>query len=780
MAKNIPKAEPSAGPSVGDIVYVLAKHKWKILASTLVTLGAAAAYFYRAPAMYESKSLVMVRYVISRNALDDIDSTSTPGGGRGVDSIMMAQAAILQSRDLARSVVEMLLGKRDPAATDEEKAPIDPDPKLVSRLSPGSPPNRLELDAVDTIIKQISASAGRGGNILNVSFKHKDPEVATRVLDAIVKQYLATHLSIYRSKKAADEILLEVTKSEGTLKRTEGDLLKLRAEKEILTLDSAITSLNAELVEARGQLSDADSRLAEQQARVEALLGAGAIARTTPPASPAGTPPAPPAAGTKPEGGEAAKPPASPLHPLVADGTMTRYQAVLVRLNGLRSENVSLLSKFTPESEAVKINQAQIATLEREQMALEQRHPEILAMLRPPSPGAGSGPVLDPLAEQAALKAAEVRKQKIEERIRQLEQRRTNLIQDAGIISQAERNQAINEENHKYLMISKKKAELDQKLNTDNIPNINVVQAASPGVEDVKKRVQIALGIAGAGPAISTALILLGGLILNRTIRRPAEFEEKLGFPLMVAIPFFPTLAKGRSVPRLKGPKDDPKQLTAPDPSTPPWDPDHCIRPHAEAIRDRLGLFFEVNAIDHKPKLIAVTGQTAGAGASTVASGIAAALSETGDGKVLLVDMGGTHGAAHPFFDGRPAPSLSTAIRSSRGSDEAADNLFLAKADNPNPGITSIGASRLARLMPDLKASYFDYIIFDMPPLGNTSPTPTMAAFMDQVLVVVESETSTREEILRHHRDLVASHAKVSTVLNKVKPYGPRTVVGSL
>lgn len=773
MAKNIQKAETSAGPSVGDVVYVLAKHKWKILLSTLAALGAAAAYFYKAPTIYESRSQIMVRYVVDRSAVDDINATSTPGASRGVDSVMLSQMAILQSRDLARSVVSLLLGKKDPSAT-EETAPIEADPQLVARLCPGSPPARLELDAIDTITKGIVASAGRGGNILDVRFSHADAQVASRILDTVVRQYLAKHLSIYRSKEAAADILLEVAKSEGTLKRTESDLLKLRAEKEILTLEGAITSLNTEMAEARVQLSDAESRLAEQQARVEALIGAGALGRTPPDTGgPSGT------GRESAESGAEDQSATSPLNPLVADGTVTRYQAVLMRLTGLRADNVALLSKFTPESDTVKINQSQIATLEREQAALEQRHPELLAMLRGTG-AAASGPVLDPLAEQAALKAAEVRKQKIEERLRQLVERRNDLIQDAGVISQAERNQAINEENHKYLMISKKKAEVDQKLNTDNIPNIAIVQTASPGTEDIKKRTQIALGIAGAGPAISTSLVLLFGLILNRTIRRPAEFEEKLGFPLMVAIPYFSDLAKGRSPLRLKGPKEDPKQLTAPDPSTPPWDPDHCIRPHAEAIRDRLGLFFEVNAIDHKPKLIAVTGQTAGAGASTVASGIAAALSETGDGKVLLVDMGGTHGAAHPFFDGRPAPALSTAIRSSRGSDEAADNLFLAKADNPNPGITSIGASRLARLMPDLKASYFDYIIFDMPPLGNTSPTPTMAAFMDQVLVVVESETSTREEILRHHRDLIASHAKVSTVLNKVKPYGPRSVVGSL
>ena len=58
------------------------------------------------------------------------------------------------------------------------------------------------------------------------------------------------------------------------------------------------------------------------------------------------------------------------------------------------------------------------------------------------------------------------------------------------------------------------------------------------------------------------------------------------------------------------------------------WEPDHFIRPYSEAIRDRLVLYFEINRMNHKPKLVAVTGCSEGAGASTLAGGLAAALSE--------------------------------------------------------------------------------------------------------------------------------------------------------
>ena len=93
-------------------------------------------------------------------------------------------------------------------------------------------------------------------------------------------------------------------------------------------------------------------------------------------------------------------------------------------------------------------------------------------------------------------------------------------------------------------------------------------------------------------------------------------------------------------------------------------------RPYCEAIRDRLGLYFELNHLTHKPKLVGVTGFSEAAGTSTLAAGLAASLSETNDGKVLLVDINLGPEDVHPFFKGKPAYSLtlllSQTVRSPR------------------------------------------------------------------------------------------------------------------
>jgi Mrp family chromosome partitioning ATPase len=77
-------------------------------------------------------------------------------------------------------------------------------------------------------------------------------------------------------------------------------------------------------------------------------------------------------------------------------------------------------------------------------------------------------------------------------------------------------------------------------------------------------------------------------------------------------------------------------------------------------------------------------------------------------------------------------------------------------------------------MMPNLKASDFDNIIFDMPPLSQTSPAWGMAAFMDKLLLVVEAEKINREVIKRSYRKLIAERDNVEVVVNKVRSYVPK------
>jgi hypothetical protein len=306
-------------------------------------------------------------------------------------------------------------------------------------------------------------------------------------------------------------------------------------------------------------------------------------------------------------------------------------------------------------------------------------------------------------------------------------QQRAKLISELGPrIEELERKKEVEETNYKHSQASLEKARIDETLDPSRIPNISVVQTPSPVTSasgDVRKFV---IGLAAGGLVVGIAIALLIELVLDRTIKRSRELETRLHIPLLLSIPYF-----NANDQRLRLPNNSETDLDEiPSSDIVPMENGDLLRPFCEAIRDRLGLFFDLNHMAHKPKLVAVTGLAENAGASTLAAGLANALSDGTEGKVILVDK---------------------------------------------PPATR----RFYNMLMEFKASDLDYVVFDMPSLGDTSATLPLAGFMDTVLLVVEAEKSSGDAVKRAYEQLAAK-TKVSVVFNKSRSYGPRWLEGEL
>jgi Mrp family chromosome partitioning ATPase len=193
-----------------------------------------------------------------------------------------------------------------------------------------------------------------------------------------------------------------------------------------------------------------------------------------------------------------------------------------------------------------------------------------------------------------------------------------------------------------------------------------------------------------------------------------------------------------------------------------------------DALRDRLVVYFESINLTRKPKLVAVTSTHKGAGVSTIAAGLASSLSETGDGRVLLVDMNMENGAAQQFFKGKPSCKLDDALESeTRDGALVSENLYVVTEDTFTEKLPRALPKRFASLIPKLKASDYDYIIFDMPPVSPTSVTARLSGFMDTVMLVIESEKTDQQVVQQANALLAQSKANVTAVLNKTKTYIP-------
>ena len=653
MAEIRRETQQHSGLNLSAILFALFKRKWTILICAAVGIIAAAVAYFFYPPVYESDAKLLVRYVLERSAVDPIEGAKPSGtSSSDVDKVIGAEIAILTSWDLAVQVAEAIGPKR---------------------LLPSSGAAATETAAAGVVSSGLSATTTRGSNIIFVSYKNHDPQIAPLVLQELLSRYFIKHLEVHRSAGAFDFVTQQTDQVRARLNQTEDALKSLGDKTGIVSLKVGSDALTAEAAKTNEKLNDAEADLAQ-------------------------------------------------------------YKAVLKQTGETKSKKwkaKSSSSEKTPQSE-----KAQVAGIE---------------------------------AKVEILKA----------RLRDVQQRMKQLSELGPQMEELERKRELDEANYKYFAASLEKARIDEALDPSKMPNISAVQRPSPPMLETKTRNKIALGLAGGGIALGIALVLLRGLVLNRTVGRPLELETQWHIPLMLSIPYSNARNGHLPLPPNGSPANAGALAKRPRHSKlAPWETGHFIRPYCDAIRDRLGLYFELNHLTHKPKLVGIAGFSQAAGASTLAAGLAASLSETNDGKVLLVDVNLGPEDVHQFFKGKPAYSLSAALKPKGAIASAADNLYLATVGSPNAGPAQLGLKKFFDMMPNLKASDFDYIIFDMPQLSQTSPTWGMAAFMDKLLLVVEAEKDNRELIKRGYGKLVAERDNVGVVVNKTRSYIPKWLDG--
>ncbi|MBV9489214.1 MAG: hypothetical protein JO069_05750 [Verrucomicrobia bacterium] len=679
-----PEAQ-SSGLSFHDLVFIVFRHKWKILLFTMAGLLAAGAIYFLSPPVYESEARLLVRYVVERSAVDALDgAVKTPGAN---DNLINSEVEILTSWDLAVQVAEAV---------------------GVERLVPGPGGQASKVEAARNILQGLTVNAPKDTSIISVSYRNADPELAVQVLQELVNRYFDKHLEVHRSVGAFDFVKRETDQVGARLSQTDEELKKLKAKAGITSLAESTAALNTALSKTQDELDTAQADLAQQRARVreieKALYGVSS------------------SSSQQAEGPPVAQP---------SGDVIQTYQSILTRVAHLRQIETEQLSKYTPESRAVRITQAQIADLETQRRDLEKKYPGLIATAPAatgPTQGRSDGtsvPRHDLISERAHLAEIEARIETLKARLDSLRER-AKLLADLGPrISELERQKEVEEANYKYFSASLEKARIDETLDPARMPNISVVQRPSAAVKVTRDTKKLITALAVGGIALGLAIAAIIELLLDRTVKRPLELETRLRLPLLLSIPYFSRNGQLRL--RANNADQDlvPAVSDSMGGSLAPWESGHFIRPFCEALRDHLLLYFQLNKLTAKPKLVAVTGLSRGAGASTVAAGLAATLSEMCDGKVLLVDK---------QFDPK----------------------------------------RFYDLISEFRESDFEYVIFDLPSVSASTSTLAMSMFMDKVLLVVEAEKSNRDTVKRAFAQFATAKAKVSAIFNKSRSYGPK------
>ncbi len=717
-----------------DVIVILFRNKWKIILFTLVGLGAAAYFYQTMVPPYQSTAKLMVRYVVETSAVtpeSSIDGERVRAvGGRGNEGVMGNELEILTSWDLAQEVAAAigpaeLLG--DESATNLQAAAAQVKGNLVP-------------------------SVARNSNVLNITYTHPNRELVTRVLGEIVNRYLENHLQTHRSLGSFDQLQRDADQMRGQVRSTREELARELNRLNITSLPEARALLTQQIARVEDSILEINAEVKLQEARMAALRGVLAT-------SPAET------------NNVASEPVTAPLPPPAE--VLEQYRLAGERLAAYRRRELELSGQFRPENPLVKQVLEDIAKTEGVRQELEQAYPALLAA----TPAAGrislAGnpvPAVDWSQEQVNKAGFEARLESYRQHLADLKARQQELASAENLIVELGARLAQRERASEMAETNLDRARAHQALDPSKIPNINILQKPSAPMRDSSERLKFAGVAAAAGLLLGLGLAFLRELVFDQSIRTPMEIETRLQLPMFMSIPLLSDRQPVRLLTNGSGKgkgRGDETALARPERA--PWEVSHFIRPYSDALRDRLIMYFQLKNIHHKPKLVAVTSCSEGAGTTTLAASLAASLSETGDGKVLLVDMNVSRPEMHPFFRGNLASSLTELFQPGAAPAHGQyDNLYLATGTERNGEVSPLVPSKFYEMLPRMRSSDFDYIIFDMPAVKQTSATVALSGFMDKVLLLIEPGKTNRAAVKRATELMRQQHADVAGVVNRL------------
>lgn len=742
--------------ALDDIYYTLFRHKIKIIVCTLIGLIGAGAFFFLVKPDYSSNAKLFVRYVVmdGRAVRTRTDDTVTKSPDMRGETIIQSEQEILTSFDLAKKVAEV----------------VGPE-KIVGKDSKLSDVNTAAV----IIRKGLTVFSQRFSSVISIGFHHSDPEVAQAVLRQTIEQYLKTHVEIHRSAGMVGDFLSQETDQlRSRLNQTEEELRKARAKAGVISIEESkrayavqIATIREKIFTARAEQSQQSAMLKEASAKMAAMR--------------------------KPAAGDDATPKAPDATPEVTEippQSLDEYRNILARLDALRRQEQELLLVFTAEMPRVKESQELRATTEKRKQELEEKYPSLArglvprvtpANASPGAPAAGEGGPTPLDFGIAQVNSIEAKIKTLTEQMETLKKEAANLDQVEGTISDLQRRRELEEGNYRRYAASLEQSRISDALGDGKVSNISVIQTPSPPFMEPSKTVKVVAGIAFGGLAIGLGWAFLIELLLDTSVRRPKDIERNMRIPLFLTVPRQrpPSKRWRLRLPRRKKRKAEAaaaqsEAVVVVSNETEANPLVGQLNPYYETLRDRLIGYFESRSLTHKPKLVAVTSVGRDSGVTSTAAGLARCLSETGDGNVLLVDLTPGHGSAQYFHRGKAGCGLEELLDTPESANvQVQDRLYVVSDGSRGDKLSRLLPQRFAKLLPKLKSSDFDYVIFDMPPVSQISITPRLAGFMDMVLLVVEAEKNSREGIQRASALLAESNAHVGAVLNKTRSYIP-------
>src|SRR6185312_6129393 len=338
-AKNTRSHHHAPMLTLGDIYFILFRHKWKILSISAAALLIGLILPLVWPREYESETKILIKYVLDNRL-------PTGGNGNGGSAsltlpdatgrnVINTELQILTSLDLALEV-----------ATN-----IGPD-RIVGKT------NANMVLAASIIHNGLTVEVPLSSDVIRLTFKHKDPTVVQEVLKQIIVTYQERHAEIHRPEGVDEMMDQEAGQLRDQLRHTEEALRIAQTNLGVISVADAKKVLSDKLNKIQEDLDDSKVSLATHKATIDALskrISVSDLPTNNTAVAPVDTNSIPPE--------------------IVAE-----YKKTCDMLEVLRDRDKKLLLDFLPGNSRVKDVEAQIARHESHKKEMETNTPALLVV----------------------------------------------------------------------------------------------------------------------------------------------------------------------------------------------------------------------------------------------------------------------------------------------------------------------------------------------------------------------------------------------------------------
>lgn len=688
-----------------------------LTACILAGMTAAFAIFRLTAATYPSEAKLLVRYVSESAPLAPNSGSSVVASG--INAIN-SEIAILESRDLIEKVVDSIgLERFGVEGTNETQ----------------------RLRVIRRTLLNLTVSAQNNSNIIYVRYAGSDPLLARDFLASLVQHYMEKHSDIHRDAGAYEFLAKQTDQLRARLTETEAELRTLKEDTGIISLEESAKTVLAKVEDLERQQRESETALAASVAKINMLRPAS----TMPPTNTRSVTPS----------RESSYPPPG-------------YQLLIERLRQLQTREAELLYSYMAESEPVQAIRTQIAqtqqAMETEIRKTQQGPMETTNIVILSNPQEWNLALREEEAECAALQA---RSEVLKNQLAKARAQSQHLAALDERMVQLQRNKELQEQNYRYFSKRLEQARVDNALDAAKISSVVVVQPPSHPIRKHRDKVPQKMALAMMlGLATGLAAAFTRERVTNASLKTPSQVAPRLGLPLLLSIPHISLLRRSRSGIRLQQRDMTPASQAA-------ADLHDKLYPYYEALRDRITSL--TGKSDGTPFLLGIAGCHRGAGVSTLAAGLAAALARNDDGHILIVDADVDHASAHRLLPPGPARVTSMLGDGQGNTVVIQPNLYMLSCceatGNPAPINVASGILGLART---LNASNYRYVIFDLPPVNDISMALRVAPSLDGIVLVLEAGAGSAAKA-SEARDLLnqTGLSILGIVLNKTKIFLP-------